>query len=53
MKKKIVILLSALLAVIISVIATGCGAISNCEKWIENSANNLTVVKTVFEATAQ
>ena len=54
MKKKIIILASALAVAILAVlivILSLSPAVKNCEKWIENSANNLTVVKTVFEAT--
>ena len=51
MKKKLIILASALLAVLISITAIGCSATNDCAKLIKNSAKNLTYVQTVFEAT--
>ncbi len=54
MKKKIIILASALLVAILTVlivILSLPSATDKCEKWMQNSANNTTFVKTAFEVT--
>ncbi len=54
MKKKIIILASALLVAILTVVIVVLSlpsTVDKCEKWMQNSANNLTFVQTAFELT--